>query len=106
MPRVSRADALERRMIEMLEAKAFDASLPVYAQVKAASTLTSLIRRRDKRTSEKQAAARARKAERDKAERVYPNVLPSNGREPLVVPVAAPAFDLAAFLDKQDINRG
>jgi hypothetical protein len=65
MPRVSRADALERRMIEMLEAKAFDASLPVYVQVKAAGTLTSLIRRRDKRKADKAAAARGRKLERD-----------------------------------------
>jgi hypothetical protein len=83
MPRVSRADALERRMIEMLEAKAFNPELPEYIQVKAAGTLTSLIRRRDKRHADKAAAARARKAERDAASHVFPrSTLPRNGREP------------------------
>jgi hypothetical protein len=81
MPRVSRADALERRMIEMLEAKAFNPELPEYIQVKAAGTLTSLIRRRDKRKADKAAAARARKAQRDLEKRPsYVSHLPDNGR--------------------------
>jgi hypothetical protein len=82
MPRISRADALERKMIDMLEAKAFDTTLPAYAQIKAAGTLASLMRRRDKRQATKAAAAAARRAERDAATPVRRYAVPDNGRSP------------------------
>ena len=39
MPRKSKLDILENRMIEELERKAFDPELPAYIQTKAMGTL-------------------------------------------------------------------
>jgi hypothetical protein len=94
MPRKSKTDLLESRMIEELEAKAFDASLPAYVQAKCMGTLTTLLRRRDKRMAEKSARSASRRAAKPVS---YHQVLPRNGREPV---------DLGAYLDAKAINRG
>jgi hypothetical protein len=65
MPRISRADALESKIIAEAEEKAFAESLPNYLRVRYLSVLGNMLRRRDKRLADKAAAARARKAERD-----------------------------------------
>jgi hypothetical protein len=106
MPRKSKADQLEFRLIEDLERKCFDPEVPAYVQHRCAATLATMLKRRDKRLETKAAAAAARRAAKAKAEHKWPSVLPSNGREPLAVPVAAPAFDLGAWMDKSGINRG
>ena len=86
MPRKSKADLLESRMIEELEAKAFNPDTPPYVQVKAMGTLTTLLRRRDRRMAEKVARSASRKAAQPV---VYHSALPDNGRGP-VAPVAVP----------------
>jgi hypothetical protein len=95
MPRISRDDQLERDLTSRLQAMIDDPLTPQYVVAKCIGTLATMLRRRAKRISEKQAAARARKAERDQANFVYPNVLPDNGRmgpkptgpvQPFVIP--------------------
>jgi hypothetical protein len=82
MPRKSKADILENRIIEELERKAFCPETPAYVQSRCLGTLATLLRRRDKRLVEKAAAGKERKAERDEAERAsrYVSHLPDNGR--------------------------
>jgi hypothetical protein len=67
MPRKSQADHLEAKIIMEAVAKAFDETIPQYLRVRYLSVLGNMLRRRDKRLETKQAAARARKAERDAA---------------------------------------
>jgi hypothetical protein len=100
MPRKSRADILADRMIDELELMAFDASKPDYIRTKAMGTLASLMQRRDRRQAERAEAAAARKAERDQANFVYPNVLPDNGRL-----VAKPSGLVAPFVIPAGVNR-
>jgi hypothetical protein len=86
MPRKSKADILENRLIEDLERKCFDPAVPAYVQHRCVATLATLLRRRDKRLDVKAASAerrRAFKAEADRIARFAANPhLPSNGREP------------------------
>jgi hypothetical protein len=67
MPRKSKADILENRLIEDLERKCFDPEVPLYVQHRCAATLATMLRRRDKRLAEKAKAAAARRAEREQA---------------------------------------
>jgi hypothetical protein len=79
MPRKSKADILENRLIEDLERQAFDPDVPAYVRHRCKATLATMLRVRNKRLEAKAAAARARKAA--KPAPIF-NVLPSNGREP------------------------
>ena len=107
MPRKSIEEIRINRMICDLELWLADPDLGDTARSKYMGTLNSLNRQEAKRKADKAAAAAARRAERTKAERKWPSVLPSNGREPggSGAPPAAPAFDLGAFLDRSAINR-
>jgi hypothetical protein len=82
---------------------------PQEHQSTSGSAISTVLRQRrmdERLAAEKRAAAAKRKAAKPVA---YPNVLPSNGREPgpSSAPPTAAAFDLAAFLDANPgINRG
>jgi hypothetical protein len=82
MPRRAKYEILEDRMISETERLAFSPDTCATAKARYMQVLSSLLRRRSKRQSEKQAAARARRAERDEAERSsrYVSHLPDNGR--------------------------
>jgi hypothetical protein len=99
MPRVSAADKLERKLIEDLERKCFDPSVPHYVQHRCAATLATMLRRRDHKLELKAAARAARRAAEPKP---YFSVLPSNGREPPAdwKPVAVKPFVIPAGINK------
>jgi hypothetical protein len=83
MPRKSRSEILESSMVDQLQAIIDDPSSPGYVKIRAMGTLTTLLRRRDRRLELKAKAAAARRAERDEAERYsrpYVSHLPDNGR--------------------------
>ena len=85
MPRISRDDQLERDLIAKLRDMIDDSATPLYVTHRCMATLATMLRRRSKRQSEKQAEAKLRKQARDEAERAsrpYVSHLPSNGREP------------------------
>ena len=77
MPRKSKADILENRLIEDLERKAFDPAVPEYVKHRSIATLATMLRVRNKRLETKAKAKAARKAAEPV---VYPSVLPENHR--------------------------
>jgi hypothetical protein len=103
MPRKSKHELLEDRIIEEIQASAFAPDVSQTAKSKYLQTLSALLRRRAKRIEVKQAAARARKAIRDQANYVYPSVLPRNGREP---PDDFKPAHVRPFVIPRGINRG
>jgi hypothetical protein len=80
MPRKSKADLLEHRMIEELQRLAFSPTTSATAKSKSLQTLSALLRRRAKRHADKADVAAARRAEKAKAEHKWPSVLPENHR--------------------------
>jgi hypothetical protein len=106
MAGITQREREDKARIRDIKLKLTDPLLPLYLYAKLQGTLSGLQDKQDRRIAERKAALEtARKARKPIS---YPNVLPSNGREPggSSAPPAAPAFDLGAFLDKSGINRG
>jgi hypothetical protein len=104
MPRKSKHELLEDRIIEEIQASAFAPDVSQTAKSKYLQTLSALLRRRAKRIAEKQAVARARKAIRDQENHRYPNVLPWNGIGP--DPNWKPGAPVKPFEIPAGINKG
>jgi hypothetical protein len=88
MPRKTKEDLRQERMIQELERLAFDPDQSSSARARYMGTLNSLNRQRAKQKADKQAAARARKA----AQPVFfHSVLPENHRGPVKPAASVPA---------------